>query len=261
MTVTFLFAHQDDEIGVFHELQQCVRRGEHVVCIYLTDGSLSGRTARRNLESRTVLRALGVPSADVFFAGAEAGITDGRLVEHLEQALHIARACVPPGCERIIMHAWEGGHQDHDAVHLIGLALAADLGILSDSRQFPLYRPPSRGVWLRFADPLAANGPVDRHRIPILDRLRFLLMLRHYPSQWRVMARLAPPLAWDYLTGGCQKLQPIGLRPIARMQPPTGGATLYEIWRMYSFVLFSAHAQPFVRSHLSCFGTSLEAVV
>jgi LmbE family N-acetylglucosaminyl deacetylase len=32
----FLFAHQDDEFGVFHVIDECRRRGQRVVCAYLT---------------------------------------------------------------------------------------------------------------------------------------------------------------------------------------------------------------------------------
>jgi LmbE family N-acetylglucosaminyl deacetylase len=41
----FLFAHQDDEFGVYQRILECRRRGLRVVCAYLTDGQTAGASS------------------------------------------------------------------------------------------------------------------------------------------------------------------------------------------------------------------------
>jgi len=63
----FLFAHQDDEFGVFQKIMDEQRQGRHVYCAYLTDGAFAGQSSlRRNRESLTVLTKLGVQEEDIF---------------------------------------------------------------------------------------------------------------------------------------------------------------------------------------------------
>ena len=137
MTTVFLFAHQDDELGVFHEIAEARSRGEVVYCIYLTNGAWGGADSeQRNNESRTVLRKLKVSEDHIMFLGSEFGIEDSRLVEQLEMTwnLLLDRIGELGPIDRVVMHAWEGGHPDHDAGYLLGLALAG-LAMLRVRRQ------------------------------------------------------------------------------------------------------------------------------
>jgi LmbE family N-acetylglucosaminyl deacetylase len=252
MTVLVLLAHQDDELGVLSEIEAALARGERVVCAFLTSGAFAGVSAeRRNGESRAALSALGVPLGDIRFVGAEVGIGDGRLVEHLDTALaavgRLTREVGP--VHRILLHAWEGGHQDHDAVHLVGLALAHEHGLVAATRQFPLYRSPGVDGRIAFKAPLAANGPIERHRIPVLARVRYLLALRHYPSQLRVMAQLAPRFLWDFVVDGSQKLQPVSEQRVR--ERPNEGTMLYEQWGLYTYARFHQAAMRFVEGRLA----------
>src|SRR5664279_4287200 len=91
--VVFLLPHQDDEFGVAFAIEQAVRQGKRPVCLYLTDGSFGGHDpARRNDESRWVLRQLGVDDSDIHFIGAQEGFRDGMLYTRLDDALHAVAA-------------------------------------------------------------------------------------------------------------------------------------------------------------------------
>jgi LmbE family N-acetylglucosaminyl deacetylase len=147
----FLFAHQDDEFGVFQVIEDCLRQGMRVRCAYLTHGA-NGSAATRNAESLAVLGQLGVARDDIFFAGDQLGICDARLSRHMAAAgaEQVALVCLP---------AWEGGHHDHDALHVLGLHTAERLGLGGSVRQYALYnafRCP--GPFFRVMSPLAANG-------------------------------------------------------------------------------------------------------
>jgi LmbE family N-acetylglucosaminyl deacetylase len=252
MTTVFLLAHQDDEIGVFQAVRDSLAQGERTICVFMTDGVWGGVTAdRRNKESSIVLRRLGVTPDNIVFLGSQHGLANGRLVEVLDRALEHLRTLIAGlgDVDRIVMHAWEGGHQDHDAVHLLGLAIAAETSLLDACRQFPLYRAPV-GRWLTaFAQPLRTNGPVERQPIALRDRIWYIALLCHYRSQWRVMAKLGPVLLWDYLVDGCQKLQPVSLARIR--EHPHPGITPYEIWKLYDYGRFRQHADSFIAAHLA----------
>jgi hypothetical protein len=192
-----------------------------------------------------VLTALGIPRQDIVFVGQAAGISDGKLVEHLAPALSALRALVGARgpVERIVMHAGEGGHHDHDATHLIGRMLARDLGIADASRQFALYRAGPAGR-IRFADPDPAHGEIEALAIPYASRGPYLLLLRHYRSQLRVMMQLGPRLLSAYLRDGLEKLQ--RLPPPHVLLSPPADEPLYQRWNLYSYGRFEQHAAPFI---------------
>ena len=222
----FLFAHQDDEFGVFQKIGDERQKGHRVCCAYLTDGGFNGcSTERRNRESLFVLRQLGVEGQDVSFAGQALAIPDARLHEHLEPAANwvnqwlagfspVASICVP---------AWEGGHHDHErAPRHRGDRRGGKGGILSRVRQFPLYNGyRRRGPFFRVFAPLPMNGEVEETQIQWRDRLRFSRYCLCYPSQAATWLGLFPFVAGHYLSGGKQMLQPVSSARI-RVRPHDG---------------------------------------
>jgi LmbE family N-acetylglucosaminyl deacetylase len=231
----FLFAHQDDEYGVFHAIEDSLRRGRRVACAYLTEGA-AGSGLRRNAESLAVLTAMGVDARDIVFAGDSLGIVDGSLPRHMAAAgrwLHDWLAGHGQ-VELICVTAWEGGHHDHDALHFLSAHTAQRLGLIGRLRQYSLYNAWQRKApWFNVLAPLAANGAVERAAIGWGARLRHLGRLLRYPSQWKTWAGLFPFVLWHYLRHGSQQLQPVALERLA--QRPHAGALYYEQRRFYTF--------------------------
>jgi LmbE family N-acetylglucosaminyl deacetylase len=226
----FLFAHQDDETGVFQKIIDEKQNGHRVCCAYLTDGACNGVSSiRRNQESLSVLHQLGVQEQDVYFAGSALAIPDGQLHEHLESTAnwidewitsfaHVVSICVP---------AWEGGHQDHDALHAITVSVADGLGVLRCVRQFSLYNAHCCiGPFFRVLAPLPMNGVVEETRIPWKYRFHFLRYCLSYPSQAKTWLGIFPFFAFHYLHSGKQTLQPVSSERI-RLRPHKG-ALYYE---------------------------------
>jgi LmbE family N-acetylglucosaminyl deacetylase len=247
----FLFAHQDDEYAAFDALERSVRNGARPICIYLTDGG-SRQTARRNAESLTVLRALGVSAGDVRFVGCEEQIPDGKLHHHLEAAYR-SIAEVVHGRGRVgalFIPAWEGGHQDHDAVHLIGVALASDLGILGATWQFSLYHGAGLPwVLFRVLSPLAENGDVVSWPIAWRKRLLYASYCLAYRSQVKTWIGLFPFVLTDLMIAGVQRLQTACPGRLAHR--PHAGPLLYERrgWLLHKD--FRAVVAPFLEAHIS----------
>ena len=223
----FLLPHPDDEFAVSAHLRDAIRAGKTVRGVYLTDGGWAGQdVGARERESLQVLARLGVPATAVSFLGREAGLPDGALHAHLERARAAPRARLAgsPPPTRVVLPAWEGGHQDHDAAHLLGLALAQDGAVL---RQFPLYHGAGLpGPLFRVMAPLPANGPSERRPAGVGERLRQLRICFSYPSQWKTWLGLAPMVLVHLLIDGGFHLQAVD--PARTAAPPHPGRPLYE---------------------------------
>ena len=248
-TNIFLFAHQDDESGVFYEIHRLVNSGQNVIVIYLTSGSSTGRPApSRDLESISVLEEIGVHKKNIYFLGREEGIPDGGLSKYLEIAFQSVLALFnkidPPRC--LYFLAWEGGHQDHDAVHLIGLALGSRLDMLNNCYQFPLYTGKSLpSIFFKLFFPFSENGQILLSRIPWRQRLKFTLYCLSYPSQKKTWIGLLPFFVFHYIFRGTQILQPVSAA--RAMQKPHSGVLLYERRGAYSQNAFIQDTNNFCR--------------
>ncbi|MDY7577612.1 PIG-L family deacetylase [Herbaspirillum sp. RTI4] len=246
----FLFAHQDDEFGVFAEIERCLVHGDHVIIVYLTSGELTGQgSAQRDAESVNVLRKLGVLRQSIYFLGTSLVVPDGKLVEYL-QPCHAALfdLCSKIGSPRhLYFLAWEGGHQDHDAVHLIGVALGVKLGILADCRQFPLYNGEGlKSSLFKLFAPLVENGPAITYTIPWKNRFRYISYCLQYPSQFKTWVGLFPFLLFHYVFRGTQILQRISVGRLNDSAHP--GAVLYARRGSYDPRNFIFHAKKFLRA-------------
>jgi LmbE family N-acetylglucosaminyl deacetylase len=212
-TALFLFAHQDDEFGVFQKIIDARRHGLRVMCAYMTDGAVDGCSPlRRNLESLAVLSRMGVQEEDIYFAGQMLSIPDGGLSDHLDIATDwIVNWLIRyPLVSAIYLPAWEGGHHDHDALHAIGVIAAEESNLVAAVRQFPLYNGyKCRGPLFRVLLPLAMNGEIEVIRMPWANRLRFLRYCLSYPSQMITWLGLLPFVLLHYIFFGTQVLQTV----------------------------------------------------
>lgn len=225
----FLFAHQDDEFGVFARIEQEVRAGRRVRCIYVTDGAATADPDRREAESQAVLQQLGVATDDILFVGRQVCIGDGQLHRHIgvladwfDRFLDVHTAIV--SC---FVPAWEGGHPDHDLLHAVVVELLATRESQAIVWQYPLYNGRNcPGPFFRLQSPLPENGPVDRQSIGWRDRLRYVRLCLAYPSQWRTWIGLFPFVCLHYLFSGVQQLQRVDRARLG--QPPHSRPLYYE---------------------------------
>jgi LmbE family N-acetylglucosaminyl deacetylase len=234
----FLFAHQDDEFGVFQKIVDEQEKGHRVCCAYLTDGGVSNRgaTQHRDNESLSVLMKLGVYEQDVFFLGHVLFIPDARLPEHLDSAASWIREWLSGFSQvaSIYIPAWEGGHHDHDALHAITVNIAEENGLLECVRQFSLYNGyRCTGPMFRVFAPLLLNGAIEQKYIPWRNRLQFLRYCLSYPSQTKTWIGLFPFVVLHYLFNGKQLLQSVTIERIH--QRPHEGALYYESRRFYTW--------------------------
>ncbi len=244
--VLFLFAHPDDEFACSMWMRRLVRDGEQLSCVYLTDGGFGGQaTERRERESLIALGRLGIPATDVRFLGRERGVGDGTLPDVLGPAWDAleewARAVGP--VKRIVVPAWEGGHQDHDAAHLLGLELARRHACPVE--QVPLYNGVGLpGPFFRVLHPLASNGLVTAYRADWRERIAAIALCLIYRSQWKTWVGLLPFFALKMVFSGRFPRQ--AAEPARVAQPPHEGSLLYERRGAYTYGRFRTQAESFI---------------
>jgi LmbE family N-acetylglucosaminyl deacetylase len=236
-TALFLFAHQDDEFGVFQRIADCRAQGLRVACAYFTDGATPTATAaRRNRESLAVLARLGVAPEDVHFAGGQLGIGDAGLPQHLAPAARWLAHWLDgfEDIDSLHVTAWEGGHHDHDALHALAVTVAARRGLLARTWQYSLYQAAGLpGPLFRVLAPLPQNGQPRTRTIPWRARRAYLGYCLSYPSQRGTWVGLFPFVLLHYLLRGTQALQPVD--PARLDQRPHPGPLYYEKRRFFSW--------------------------
>jgi LmbE family N-acetylglucosaminyl deacetylase len=248
-TAIFLFAHQDDEAGVFQKIIDELKMGRRTLCLYLTDGAANGQSiVARNQESIAVLSSLGVARIDIIFAGQEIHIRDSELLNHLARAQNWLEGILiaNKNVKALYLPAWEGGHHDHDALHAVAIIAATKAGLQNCSRQYSLYNAfHCVGPLFRVFLPLKANGPTIQTTISWSNRLRFLRLCLSYPSQRVTWIGLFPFVLQHYLVWGSQLLQPISLERIS--ERPHHGPLYYERRKFCTYAKLSQK----IKNHLT----------
>jgi hypothetical protein len=235
-----LMAHPDDEFALFPVLDDASRRAVPIHLLWLSDGSYGGQDPMvRVEESRRVLGKLGIVVATADFVGLSLGVPDGRVVEHLaelESAL-LPRLASLPADALLLCPAWEGGHQDHDAIHLLGRRIARRTG--RPALQYPLYQGEGLpGPIFRVLAPLRSSVRAARFSPRRAERLRYALACLGYRSQRASFIGLLPMIVLRSLV--CMRdWFLLELRADAPPARPHPGPLLYErrtdwSWRSFS---------------------------
>jgi LmbE family N-acetylglucosaminyl deacetylase len=236
MHVVFVFAHQDDELAFASRIRHALARGARVTCVCLTDGAANASTVIRDAESRRVLALLGAGGLHV--AEDAHRIADGALPEHLDDALRFLES-VAPHADEVVTLAWEGGHQDHDAAHLVAAVYARERGVRC--LEMPFYnRHRAIGSLFRVLHPLG-EGWTSRP-IAVREKLANVLLARHYPSQRKTWLGLAPLML---LARARELTRNVDLSRAAT--PPHPGVLLYEHRFRYPYARFAPLAAEFLR--------------
>jgi LmbE family N-acetylglucosaminyl deacetylase len=227
----YLCAHQDDEFAFLHSIAHSVKTGHDPHILFLTNGDATGGSgSRRNAESINVLSSVGISQEKIDFIGGEYGFIDGCLYEFIDEAWRIILDKLADKASEITsiyMPAWEGGHQDHDALYVLGMALAKKCNVIDASWQTALYNGSGLPFGLyRVMSPLKDNGPVTYLPMALRERLQFLMLFWCYRSQIKAWLGLYPFVILDYIFKGTEKLQKVSWNRI--FEPPHSGELLYQ---------------------------------
>ncbi|MBU3560601.1 PIG-L deacetylase family protein [Polynucleobacter hallstattensis] len=249
----FLFAHQDDEFAVYEEIYTSILEGKVVYCVYMTRGVKGAYSSHtRNQESISVLTHLGVKIDNIIFAGDILSIDDGDLFKSMDKGYEWIHAFLREYGPNItaFMPSWEGGHPDHDCLHVISNRALENRSNLNESYQYPLYnRVNCRGPFFRVLYPIYANGKIILRRIPWKRRFQYLHYLTLYESQRKSWIGLLPFTLLHYIVNGTQILQ--SNSPISTIRRPHIGTLYYEYRKFNSWVVVSNNINIFLKIYPS----------
>ncbi len=241
VNVLFLLAHNDDEYFSSLQISEELRLGNRVLIAYLTHGSIYGVASEiRIQESMNVLIGLGVNPCEILMLGYENNIFDGKLCERIVDAYQSLRELVPVTASigRVYVMAWEGGHPDHDASHMIGVAFARVRGLQKQLYEFPAYHAARNCLKLSGVMQLLDGNDDLTSTVPNrIKAFRAFTLALKYKTQRRTFLALLPGSAFQLLIRGYQTCR---LVPENRdyTNPPHRGKLFYERRFKLSFATF-----------------------
>jgi len=238
-TSLYLFAHQDDEVGIFQKLINDLGNDIEVVCVYLTDGEFYGVSEEiRNKESLKVLLKLGVNKKNIIFAGKKLEISDGSLVYNsLSACEYIKKLILRYNASTVFVPAFEGGHHDHDALNIITRVAVMRSKKALNLYEFPLYRLSSgRYPFLKvFCFPRMEKNIIPV-KITFYKKIKFFFLCFEYPSQWKTWIILLPVVFVKLLSRKGQYLKKIHI--YTSTVKPNNGKLLYEFRKAFKWEVF-----------------------
>lgn len=248
----FILAHQDDEFAAMHLLQYEKCKGNGIVIIYLSNGSNSNAALSniRNLESQNALSKF---TDNIVFLGGILNVNDGEIIYNLavlyKKIYSLLRLQIE-SLDRIYTTAYEGGHQDHDAINLIVSKLSEKLKIAHKCFQFPIYHGkcmPFR--FFKVVSTIDDNGPT--YPIIVTKNLKIALLRScfYYKSQVNSFIGLFPALVFKLTF--CKALHIQHLSIFRTCKRPHFGKLLYEKMKKFEYTQFSLHANQFISEYES----------
>ncbi len=227
--VLLILPHHDDEFFMANAVLKWRQNGTRVAVAYLTHGSMYGAsTETRIKESDAALSWLGILPEDVHQIGIQDGIFDGSL--HLNMAAGYQALCKLSSryqFEEICVLAWEGGHQDHDCAHYLGVLLARLHAKGAIVREFPAYNAYlRRKPFFNVMALIPRHAEVSTATVSLGERFTLLTMIRFYRSQRRTFLGLLPGLLARFFLW--RNIQSRRVEGIDYRNPPHGGGLLYE---------------------------------
>lgn len=246
----FLLAHNDDEFFALPLIVSEVRQGNRVICVFTTDGAAYGADpAVRHAESVAVLTRCGVAADDILPFGAGFGVRDGFSYRNLPELWRELRRLVNQhDVTKIFTLAWEGGHVDHDAAHLLGAATARTLASCSHF-EFSAYNGfRCSGRLFRCMKLIPGVGEVSVLKIDLRQALRWLTTCRFYVTQRKAFLGLLPLCLLPILAR--REVRARAVVGVDYALPPHGGRLFYEKYFGVSFSEFLQHVQDFVGTNL-----------
>jgi hypothetical protein len=234
--VLFILSHQDDEMGIFNKIKFNVSKKKNVLVFYMTSGynkSVSKyKLTKRDYESISVLKELGVNKKNIFFLGRKNDIKVYQLYKHLHVSYKAILSIIKnlKGNSIIYSHSWEGGNEDHDSCHSIMKKLFLKNNTIKKCYQFSLYHGNNmRFKFFKVQDLFEKNGKIIKDKISFSEKINFLSYLFYYKTQIKVWVGLYPFIILNIILNNYGFVQVINKK--MKLQRPHKNKLLYEKMR------------------------------
>jgi hypothetical protein len=185
MKTLYFLPHFDDEVFVIPKIRKDILSGKSPFFIFFMSSNI------RANESVVFLKKLGVKKENIIFIGEKFNALDGVLLNYLPMFYSELSLIFDQISDmEIVCPAYEGGHQDHDAISLLGRALAKRWRAVF--LEFFLYHGyGTKGRFYLVASPLPGKL-LKKYRYTLTDWLQLLKVPIVYKSQKMSMLGLWP---------------------------------------------------------------------
>jgi hypothetical protein len=228
-TILILLAHNDDEYFITQKIQAESQAGNRLLFMYTTYGSLHGADSQARIEeSIRLLSKFKIPKENIISIGFEVGNFDGDSHRNMGKIYdHILLKLQDEKLDEIVTMAWEGGNHDHDAVHLIGKALAMKYHLEKNFFEFPAYNGYKLpGHFFNVGRFIPSENPPINKKLSFKEIAYFLPLFLEYKSQKLTFFYLFPMIFYRTVV---KRVQPLRLVPqYDYQQRPHGGKLYYE---------------------------------
>jgi len=248
----FILPHCDDEFYFVPIIRQEISEGANVIVIFTTYGSSYGVNHEIRLgESINALTKIGVCQSSIYNLGLELKVFDGSSHVFLNELLQGSKRLVAQWrIKKFYCFAWEGGHPDHDASHLITVALekivGSERGVIEVSG-YNSYK--TKGPFFRVMTLIPSkNNKIQYLRIPLSDSLSHMCISLHYKSQWKTFLGLFVQNFFTLVILRQFPYRKVGARLYSN--PPHEGRLFYERRFGITFQEFYSSTKNFVDKYI-----------
>ena len=250
--LVIVLAHQDDEFCIFNRISNFSYK-KNIYIFYMTSGmdiNLNKKIYnKRDLESISVLKRLGVLKKNIFFLGRKLSINNNQLYKNLNLAFKhlVVNIKKIKGFKTVYTHSLEGGHEDHDACNYLIKVANLKYNFFNISYQFPAYHGKNLPfIFFKVLNPISENGKIFQRKYNFLDRFKFIYLLFFYKSQLKTWLGLYPFIIFKYLFYRNDEIQKIKKSLFIRR--PHKGKLLYEKRGYCSYDRFKKKIEIFVKN-------------
>ena len=227
-----VLAHQDDELFIYNRIINFNYKKD-IYVFYMTSGMNINlnktKYNKRDLESISVLKKLGVSKKNIFFLGRKLSINNNQLYINLHKAFNelVINLKSIKGNKIVYTHSLEGGHEDHDACNYLIRVANFKYKFFCECYQFSAYNGKNLPfIFFKVLSPITENGKIHNKKYKFFDRFKFIYFLFFYTSQLKIWIGLYPFIIFKYLFYKTDSIQTIE-RNIS-IRKPHKGKLLYE---------------------------------
>jgi hypothetical protein len=226
----FILPHQDDEFFIYPYIKYLKRRNFVVKIIYLTNGGYAKHDPlTRANESVAALSKININHEDIIFFGHDNSIYDAEIFYKYKIIADFLNSFFLNNInniKKIIVPAWEGGHQDHDATNLIVQKITRKSKLKDKVFQFFLYNSYNISKpFFHVMTPISSKKYI-KFNISLSCIYKTLSISVCYKSQWKTFLGLLPGSFFQLVFYRYIPIQKCNFNDLKF--PPHEGLLLYE---------------------------------
>ena len=226
-SVLVLLPHNDDEFFLAPLLEEWKNSNDTVFIAYLSYGSIYGvSNGVRKKESEKFLSKYSIRAENIIYPSEQLNVFDGHVIDELNSLyIFLIEKYKKIKLDKMIIPAWEGGHHDHDSVHVLGVAVALKCRI-HDIYEFSIYNRWKTIGPLFNVMKIIKRNKIWEVKIKKIQALKYIYRIFIFRSQLKTFLGLFPGIVYAYLIKGRIELNRV--EKYNYLSPPHGGQLLYE---------------------------------